>query len=169
MATVTYQCPDDPDGCPRTTSPGFCAVHPAAELEAVRATAFADAPADRPEAGRPPVTVETPLPQEQLHLRFLDRVVPIPALGMRLGRECGPLADLPGMAELTQVSRQHATLYPLNGHLYVRDDDSTNHTYVDGRMVVTPQRLRAGQVLRLGQDVELRVEAAGFDEFGLPL
>lgn len=165
MATVTYQCPDDPDGCPRATSPGFCAVHPAAELEAVRATAFADEPAPAPAGVRTGVPVVT----EQLNLRFRDRVVPVPATGMEIGRECGPLADLPGMAELTQVSRHHATLYPLNGHLYVKDNDSTNHTYVDGRMVKTTRRLQAGQVLRLGLDVELRVEAAAFDEFGLPL
>jgi hypothetical protein len=169
MATVTYRCPDDPDGCPRVSSPGFCATHPAAELEAVRSTAFADAAPDASGAQRTSVAVEAPVPAEQLALRFRDRVVPVPAIGMKIGRECGPLADLPGMAELTQVSRQHATLYPLNGHLYVRDDDSTNHTYVDGRKVVTPQRLRAGQVLRLGLDVELRVEAVAFDEFGLPL
>ncbi|WP_053732787.1 FHA domain-containing protein [Nocardia sp. NRRL S-836] len=165
MATVTYECPDDPDGCLRATSPGFCTRHPAAELEAVRVTAFADAPAAEPAS----VPIEASVATAQLNLRFRDRVLPIPPSGMDIGRECGPLADLPGMAELTQVSRQHAKVYPLNGHLYVKDADSLNHTYVDGRLVETPRRLRAGQVLRLGLDVELHVEAAEFDEFGLPL
>ncbi|MFD4669278.1 FHA domain-containing protein [Lentzea sp. NPDC058450] len=161
MATLTYRCPDDPDGCPVSVSPGFCAVHPATMLEPVRAAAFsgtqttAEAPAEPP-AGSP------------LTLRFLGQVIEVPAEGMEIGRETGPLASVPGMAELTQVSRLHARIHLLNGHLYVSDEDSLNHTYVDGRRLTTSRRLEAGQVLRLGQDVELHVEGARYDEFGLP-
>lgn len=155
MATVTYRCPDDPEGCAPATTPGFCTRHPATVLEAVRTAAF---------------TAESPAVAgvADLTLRFLGRVIPVPPDGLEIGRECGPLADVPGMAELTQVSRQHATVYRLGERLYIKDNDSLNHTYVDGRLLETPRRLEAGQVVRLGRDVELRVEAAEFDEFGLP-
>lgn len=156
MATVSYRCPDDPDGCPASTGPGFCATHPATMLEAVRAAAFTVAETPAEPAAAP------------LTLRFLGRLVEIPPEGMEIGRETGPLASVPGMAELTQVSRTHATIYPLNGHLYVRDEQSLNHTYVDDRKLTVPRRLEAGQVLRLGRDVELRVEGVQYDEFGLP-
>ncbi|GLY47437.1 FHA domain-containing protein [Lentzea sp. NBRC 102530] len=157
MAPVIYRCPDDPGGCPSTLSPGFCAVHPATMLEAVRAAAFT--------TGETPAAAE---PAEALTLRFLGRLIEIPPEGVEIGRETGPLASVPGMAELTQVSRLHATIYPLNGRLYVRDEDSVNHTYLDGRRVTVPRRLEAGQVLRLGLDVELQVEGVRYDEFGLP-
>jgi len=157
MATVTYRCPDDPDGCPSSAFPGFCELHLRTELEAVRVAAF------RTEVAPPP-----PGAPAGLMLRFLGRVFAVPPEGMAIGRETGPLSSVPGMAELTQVSRLHATVYPQNGHLYVKDEKSLNHTYVDGRLLETPRRLEAGQVLRLGCDVELRVEAAALDEFGLP-
>jgi pSer/pThr/pTyr-binding forkhead associated (FHA) protein len=158
MATVTYRCPDDPDGCPSSTEPGFCGTHPATTLEAVRAAAFT---VTEPEVVAEPAAAP-------LTLRFTGRLIEIPAEGMEIGRETGPLASVPDMAELTQVSRLHATIYPLNGHLYIRDERSLNHTYVDGRKLTVPRRLEAGQVVRLGRDVELHVEGVRYDEFGLP-
>ncbi|MFJ8958167.1 FHA domain-containing protein [Lentzea sp. NPDC102401] len=159
MATVTYRCPDDPDGCQASATPGFCVTHPATVLEAVRVAAFIVTEA--------PVAAAVPTPAA-LTLRFLGRVIAVPAEGMEIGRETGPLAAVPGMAELTQVSRLHARIQLLNGHLYIRDEHSLNHTYLDGRELTTARRLEPGQVVRLGRDVELHVEAAQYDEFGLP-
>lgn len=58
-----------------------------------------------------------------------------------------------------QVSRQHARFYrEPTGDLYVQDLQSANGTYLDGVPVGgSGSRIRAGQVLRLAQDVDCRV------------
>lgn len=157
MAAVTYRCPDDPDECPQSNSPGYCMRHPMSLLEAVRSPVTAP---PVPEPADPP-------PQsacDEVRLELLGRSVTVPLDGLTIGREVGPLSELPGMSELTHVSRRHAELYWLGGALYVRDC-STNGTFVDGDRVMTPQRLTPGQVLRLALDVEVRV--VGVDVFGL--
>ncbi len=54
-----------------------------------------------------------------------------------------------------KVSHRHAELY-LDDGLRVRDLDSTNGTFVNGRRVRTRRRLSAGDVIRFG-DIQLRL------------
>ena len=52
------------------------------------------------------------------------------------------------------VSRQHAWLRLEGGECWLQDAGSTNGTYINGRLVHQPRRLRHGDVVRFGQ-VEL--------------
>jgi hypothetical protein len=161
MAAVTYRCPDSPDECPESSSPGYCTRHPMSMLEAVR----------RPGTARPArEPAESPVipARDEIAVELLGRSIPVPVAGLKIGREIGPLSGIPGMSELTQVSRLHAELYWLGGVLYVRDCESTNGTFLDGERVVTPRRLAPGQMLRLALDVEVRVVPVEYDEFGFP-
>jgi hypothetical protein len=163
MATMTYRCPVDPEGCGDRPARGYCDRHAGAVLEVVRATMAPAPPAAAPAAPAPPAQ-----DRPQVALELLDRRVQVPPGGLVLGREVPPLEGLPGMAELTQVSRTHARLLWLADHLYVEDCTSTNGTFVDGEKVTTRRRLTPGQRLRLGLDVDVRVVAVDVDEFGLP-
>jgi hypothetical protein len=51
------------------------------------------------------------------------------------------------------VSRQHATVWVQAGRLYIRDDGSTNGTWVNERRISAPTLLRPGDRVRLGQTV----------------
>ena len=57
------------------------------------------------------------------------------------------------------VSRRHASLSRAADGLTITDLDSSNGTYVDGKQIVRPQRLSAGDEVRVG-DTTWRVEAA---------
>lgn len=160
MAAMTYRCPVDPDGCREYPAPGFCERHSLRPLRPHRTSVVAPEP-ERPE----PVPVSA---RPEVEVCLLDRTVVIPPEGMIVGREHGPLAELPGMAELTQVGRKHARLYWVGDVLYVADLNSTNGTYVDGRRVETAQRIAPGEVLRLGLDVDVHLRVVERDEFGLP-
>jgi hypothetical protein len=166
MAAVTYRCPVDPTGCGDYSGPGYCDRHPTSTLEQVRAPLppppVAEADAGTP-AAPPPAAARA-----SLAVSFRGRTFPVAATGLVLGREEGPLSTVPGMSELTQVSRRHATLSWLGDVLYISDDRSTNGTYVDGVKVETPRRIAPGQRLRLALDVELELAAEELDEFGLP-
>lgn len=48
------------------------------------------------------------------------------------------------------ISREHCCLYLDNGILMVRDLNSTNHTYVNGNMVMGDVTLHDGDILQLG-------------------
>lgn len=161
MATVTYRCTSGGEGCGDHPGPGYCRTHPWAALEPVRNRIT---PVEPP----PPVTVTVDAGRPHVALEFLGRTVQIPPDGLTIGREEPPLRDVPGMADLTQVSRRHARLYWLADQLYIEDLGSTNGTFVDGDKVTTARRLAAGQKLRLGLDVAVGVVVEELDEFGLP-
>ncbi|MEM8988416.1 MAG: trypsin-like peptidase domain-containing protein [Pseudomonadota bacterium] len=77
--------------------------------------------------------------------------------GAVLGRE----PDAPNCAVADgSVSRRHAVLRWDGANLYVRDENSTNGTYVNGRRIASGQDtpMREGDELRLGS-VRLRVSA----------
>lgn len=164
MATMTYRCPVDPDGCGDRPGPGYCDVHAGTVLEVVRTAMKPPAP----ESPQTPPVDATPQQRPHVTLELLGRSIQVPPDGVVLGREEPPLEALPGMAELTQVSRTHARLYWLADQLYVTDCESLNGTFVDGEKVTTARRLTPGQRLRLGMDVDIQVTAVEFDEFGLP-
>lgn len=168
MATLRHRCPVDP-ACPEQDGPGYCDRHPLVSLEPVR---DAPTPTVRPEER--PTGAGTPTPgRSAVSVRFLGRVFAMPDDELVLGRTYGPLASVPGMAELTQVSRYHARLYWIGDVLYIQDGSpdgqpSTNHTYVDGVRVADRRRIAPGQRLRLGMDVDVELVAEELDEFGMP-
>lgn len=53
------------------------------------------------------------------------------------------------------ASAAHARIFPQGGFMWIEDLGSTNGTYVNGRRVDAPQRLRPSDVIRIG-DSEYR-------------
>jgi len=159
MATLIYRCPVSPDTCPTSTRSGFCERHTMASLEPVH-----------PDLAAPPEEPPPPQPEapRQVALRVLGEAISVPPEGLMIGRDAPRFTALPGMADLLQGSRLHARVDWRNGALYVTDLDSVNGTYVDGERVREARELRAGQMLRLGLDVELPVVDVELDEYGLP-
>jgi hypothetical protein len=77
------------------------------------------------------------------------QVYPIPEQGMRIGRAAGNdlvLAD-------EEASRYHATVWVHGGQAYIRDENSTNGTWVNERRISAPTPLRPGDRIRVGQTV----------------
>jgi pSer/pThr/pTyr-binding forkhead associated (FHA) protein len=82
------------------------------------------------------------------------RIVPI-APGVTIGREgCDVVLPDP------EVSRRHAHLCMLDDDPAIEDIGSTNGTFVNDRRVDGPTRVRAGDVVRLGNTV-WHVQAPG--------
>lgn len=77
------------------------------------------------------------------------QIHPIPERGLRIGRAAGndlTLAD-------DEVSRYHATVWVHGGQVYIRDEHSTNGTWVNERRITAPTPLRPGDRIRLGRTV----------------
>jgi predicted component of type VI protein secretion system len=72
--------------------------------------------------------------------------------GVRIGRS----AQNDIVLRDDNVSRHHATLWSQDDQLYIRDEDSTNGTWVNGERISTSRALREGDLVRLGGTV-LRV------------
>jgi len=90
-----------------------------------------------------------------LRLRLLDpsprsgEVIPIPAeVTVGRGGGCGIV-----LADDTFVSTLHARLYQQNGQAFVEDLGSTNGTFVNGKQVTAPTRLKRGDQVQFGQTV----------------
>lgn len=74
---------------------------------------------------------------------------PVSERGLRIGRAVGNdlvLAD-------EEVSRYHATVWVHGGQVYIRDENSTNGTWVNERRITAPTLLRPGDRVRLGKTV----------------
>lgn len=71
---------------------------------------------------------------------------PIPPDGLRIGRMSQNDITLAS----DEVSRTHATLWIQDGQLFVRDEESTNGTWVNGERVTAPQMLQANDRMRIG-------------------
>jgi len=84
---------------------------------------------------------------------FDDQIIQLKMGPNRFGR--GPKNDF--RIEHATVSAHHCDIVLGDGHVTVRDRDSTNGTFVDGK-AVTEASLFAGQTLRLG-DVDFLVES----------
>jgi hypothetical protein len=169
MAALTYRCPVDP-ACPEATGPGFCSVHAGTRLERVRPGPAPTGSAPAQAASPPPATSQDSAPalvaDSHLAVRILGHVVPVPPHGLLLGRETPDIRDLPGLADLLHVGRQHARLYWHDGDLHVVDLDSTNGTFVSGQRIRAPAALSAGQVIDLAGDLDVQI--VELDEFGFP-
>ena len=59
-----------------------------------------------------------------------------------------------------QVSRHHATLWVAQGGVFIRDEGSTNGTYVNGRGIVGAVPLRPGDQIQIGRTT-LRAQLGG--------
>jgi|GEM_PF-3513002 len=84
-----------------------------------------------------------------LLIRYPDgswRAYPIPAQGLTLGRESGNHIVLSD----AQASRRHAMFWVDRGVCYVRDDNSTNGTFINNQRVYGTQPVRTGDWLRIG-------------------
>ena len=62
-----------------------------------------------------------------------------------------------------EISRRHARFMMQGESFLVEDLGSTNGTFLNGQRISSPQQLRAGDVITLGEDIVLAVEQMGFD------
>jgi pSer/pThr/pTyr-binding forkhead associated (FHA) protein len=83
--------------------------------------------------------------------RAAGRSIAVPGAGLVLGRESatieGRLGDDPA------ISRRHAELFELDGDLVIRDCDSSNGTYVNGRRITQAVRLTTGDTIGVGDSM----------------
>ncbi|MCK6528878.1 sigma 54-interacting transcriptional regulator [Myxococcota bacterium] len=54
-----------------------------------------------------------------------------------------------------KVSRLHSTLYREDGHVWIRDEGSSNGTGVNGELLLEPRRLQAGDEIAVGNNLLL--------------
>lgn len=83
-------------------------------------------------------------------LRFDGRTIPLPVGELLVGRDeqCQLVVDDPN------VSRMHLSLIVTQDSVHVRDLGSRNGVWLEGKRVVSAQRAKPGDVIRLG-DTEL--------------
>lgn len=55
------------------------------------------------------------------------------------------------------ISKRHCEFYVRNNHFFIRDMNSANHTYVDGKMINSEREIVSGSIVRLGE-AEFSVE-----------
>jgi pSer/pThr/pTyr-binding forkhead associated (FHA) protein len=108
-------------------------------------------PAERPSSISPAV----------LRLAFPTGNVEVPAgTSLLLGRDPAESLVAAAFADYENVSRRHATVtMDDNGHASIRDENSTNGTFVNGDRVLPgiAVRLADGDVVRLAADVSAEV------------
>ena len=75
--------------------------------------------------------------------------LPIAPLPFQVGRKPGIALCLP----IPQVSKLHAEIYEQGGALWVRDNDSTNGTYLNGKRVAGESRLADGDMIQFASQV----------------
>ena len=63
----------------------------------------------------------------------------------------------------SEISRRHTRLLIQEGGYVVEDLGSTNGTFVNGQKITGAHVLKPGQTIRLGENVTLSYEVAGFD------
>lgn len=63
----------------------------------------------------------------------------------------------------SEISRRHTRLLIQEGGYVVEDLGSTNGTFVNGKKIAGSHVLESGQTIRLGENVTLSYEVAGFD------
>ncbi len=62
-----------------------------------------------------------------------------------------------------EISRKHARLKLQSGAYVIEDLGSTNGTFVDGQRLIGPHMLRPGEIIMLGEKIQLTYEGIGFD------
>jgi serine/threonine protein kinase len=104
-----------------------------------------------PDSPDKPAVVPRPSRLDQPHLLGLHgeharQVIPIPAKGLSIGRSKTNALRL----REKSVSRQHATVLRSRTGIYIRDEDSSLGTMVNGRKITGPTQLKPGDVIRIG-------------------
>lgn len=165
---VRHEIPDDADSSQEVE--GARGVAPGSDPTDVLPVRGQEEPTRWQPAERPAARAATGIRSERLALIMPWRQqVTLPDSGeLIIGREESPLQGHPIAREKTQIGRRHARVSRLlDGGLVVEDLKSLNGTFLDGQRVGTePRRLRAGQTLRLAQDVECTV--VRLNEYGEP-
>jgi len=113
--------------------------------------------ADSPRAGPQATRRESGAGEYFLHCPWGE----VPVSGtLAIGRDPEFSRLAPHLDEYTNVSREHAEVFREAGELVVRDVGSMNGTFLNDEQLAehVPAVVRDGDVLRLGRDVELRVE-----------
>jgi hypothetical protein len=158
MASVTWRCRRT--GCDWTApDEGTCPRHRRPLVPDLPDSA--EAQDDNREQSVGPESAAAAVAQERLALKMPWRQqINLPDSGsLVLGRSSKEFRDNPDAGKMSQVSRVHARFFrDAAGGLHVEDLDSLNGTYVDG--VPAEQggsAIQAGQVLRLGLDIECDV------------
>jgi pSer/pThr/pTyr-binding forkhead associated (FHA) protein len=109
----------------------------------------------RPEDSRRPISPAV------LRLSFPTGNVDVPAgTTLLLGRDPAESLVAAAFADFENVSRRHATIMmDDDGHASIRDEDSTNGTFVNGDRVLPgiAVRLADGDIVRLAADVTAEV------------
>lgn len=77
------------------------------------------------------------------------REYPISPRGLRIGR----ISKNDVVLSDEKVSRYHATLWVRDDQLYIRDENSTNGTWVNDQRITAPKVLQAGDRVRIGDVV----------------
>lgn len=87
------------------------------------------------------------------------KTYPIEGEELLLGRD---LANEIAISD-PEVSRRHARFFMQDENVMVEDLGSTNGTFLNGERISSPQQLRAGDVITLGESIVLVFEKAGYD------
>jgi pSer/pThr/pTyr-binding forkhead associated (FHA) protein len=91
-----------------------------------------------------------------------NQVHPVDPAGARVGR-VREENDI--VLNAGKSSRYHATLWVQNGQLYVRDEGSTNGTWVNGQQITQPTVVQSGSEIRFGdQAFRVAVETSRVPE-----
>lgn len=133
---------------------GACACSVAEPL-ATGAGSFAAGPSDWPVAPGPAAGTGGPR-LVAVAGPYAGQVFPVPAAGGSIGRE--PAREIALAADGT-VSRRHASISPEAGTLVLRDEGSSNGTFVNGQRI-QEHALRPGDEIRIGASL-FRFETAG--------
>jgi hypothetical protein len=136
-------CPEP--GCGTPLSAGRCPVHSLG-------------------AGvQPPLTRHDPGPAQAARVLFPWGAVEIDRDEIWIGRspECGAIAAQ--ISRYDNVGRLHAVFLRREGEISVRDQYSTNGTYVNERRLEpgSPRQLRQGDVVRFAADLRATVQLPG--------
>lgn len=76
-----------------------------------------------------------------------------------LGRLAGPYGSQQYcVSDLPTVSKSHCIITENGGQLYIKDNNSTNHTFLNDRYISGYSQLKNGDIIRLGNDAEFTVE-----------
>jgi pSer/pThr/pTyr-binding forkhead associated (FHA) protein len=89
---------------------------------------------------------------------YAGRAVPVPGT-LTIGRSLDRALCLSD----PKVSRQHATVWKVDGGLHLRDDGSLNGTWVNDQRIVAERSLRNGDRVRIGgSEFLVNPEQGGF-------
>ena len=87
------------------------------------------------------------------------KVFPLEKQEILLGRD---LANEIAISD-PEVSRRHARFLMQEDNVIIEDLGSTNGTFLNGQRIASPQQLRAGDVVTLGENIVMVFDRSDFD------